>query len=148
MTKVGLHAIGKSTTLESNKSLFCQTHKASSCERYEVVKIRIEAEHTWPNGSVSPEREAYPGANSWGTLAWTCFTLPETQALAAQLRERTTAQASKSPLPGAREDAALASDRRHGAPSTQLSTAPLLLQQWPWCDARGCVMCPEGRERC
>jgi hypothetical protein len=94
MTKVGLHAIGKSTTLESNKSLFCQTHKASSCERYEVVKIRIEAEHTWPNGSVSPEREAYPGANSWGTLAWTCFTFPETQELAAQLRERTTAQAS------------------------------------------------------
>jgi hypothetical protein len=75
-------------------AIFRQTHKASGYDRFEVVKIRIGAEHTWPNGTTSPEREAYPGASSWGVYGWTCFTLPEAQALAAQLLARTPASAS------------------------------------------------------
>ena len=36
--------------------------------------------------ATSPEREAYPGSNSWGALGWTCFTLQAAQALARALR--------------------------------------------------------------
>jgi len=75
-------------------AIFRQTHKASQVERYEVVKIRVRPAHTWPNGTETPEHEAYPGAQSWGTLGWTCFTLADAQTLAQQLRERAAANAS------------------------------------------------------
>ena len=67
-------------------AIFCQTHKESSCHRFEVVKIRVQPAHTWPNGTISPEREAYPGSTSWGALGWTCFTLQAAQELVRTLR--------------------------------------------------------------
>jgi hypothetical protein len=45
-------------------AIYRQTHKASQVERYEVVKIRVRPAHTWPNGTTTPEHEAYPGAGS------------------------------------------------------------------------------------
>ena len=49
-------------------AIFTQTHKTSGHQRYEVVLIRIQKEHTWPNGNITPEKEAYPGSTSWGRL--------------------------------------------------------------------------------
>ena len=63
-------------------ALFQQQHKeAPGVIRFEVVRIRIQAEHTWPNGNTTPEREAYPGSTLWGRYGWTFFTLGEAQAL-------------------------------------------------------------------
>jgi len=67
-------------------AIFCQTHKESGCARFEVVKIRVRPAYTWPNGTTSPEREAYPGSSSWGSLGFTCFTLQAAQELARTLR--------------------------------------------------------------
>jgi hypothetical protein len=68
---------------DGNVAIFTQTHKASGHVRYEVVRIRVQAEHTWPNGTTTPEKEAYPGSTSWGRWGSTCFTFLEAQALAA-----------------------------------------------------------------
>ena len=67
-------------------AIFQQTHKAGQVHRYEVVKIHIQAPHTWPNGVTTPEKEAYPPASKWGSEGWTCHTLGEAQALAQQLQ--------------------------------------------------------------
>jgi hypothetical protein len=72
-------------------AIFTQTHKARGSQRYEVVLIRVQKEHTWPNGTTTPEKEAYPGSTSWGRLGQTCSTLPEAQALAATWREQRAA---------------------------------------------------------
>lgn len=69
-------------------AIFTQTHKASGRVRYEVVVIRIQKEHTWPNGTTTPEKEAYPGSTSWGRLGQTCFTLSEAQAVAEAWRQQ------------------------------------------------------------
>jgi hypothetical protein len=73
---------------EGDLAIFTQTHKASGRVRYEVVRIRVQPAHTWPTGVTTPEKEAYPGSTSWGRLAFTCFTLPEAQALAATWRQQ------------------------------------------------------------
>jgi hypothetical protein len=67
-------------------AIFCQTHTESHCTRVEVVTIRVQPAHTWPNGTTSPEREAYPGSTSGGALGFTCFTLQAALALAPTLR--------------------------------------------------------------
>jgi hypothetical protein len=69
-------------------AIFTQTHKASGHVRYEVVLIRVQKEHAWPNGNITPEKEAYPGSTSWGRLGQTCYTLPEAQALAETWRQQ------------------------------------------------------------
>ncbi len=66
-------------------AIFAQQHKHGGAPCYEVVRIRVSPEHTWPNGKVSPERETYPNSKSWGTDGWTCFTLAEAQAKVAEL---------------------------------------------------------------
>ena len=73
---------------EGDMAIFCQTHKASQVQRYEVVLIRVQPAHTWPTGSITPEKEAYPSSTSWGRLGHTCFTLPEAKALAATWRQQ------------------------------------------------------------
>jgi hypothetical protein len=40
---------------------------------WEVVLIQIHAEHTWPSGETSPEREVMPPTVSWGDKGWTFF---------------------------------------------------------------------------
>lgn len=78
-----------------NVAIFTQTHKLGGGVRYEVVRIRIAPEHTWPNGTTSPEREVYPGSSSWGQLAWTTHHLKEAravlQALCTEQDERDSA---------------------------------------------------------
>jgi hypothetical protein len=69
---------------EASLALYRQTNHAGVV-RYEVIRIRIQREHTWPNGTTTPEKEAYPGSNSWGALGFTCHTLAEAQALMASL---------------------------------------------------------------
>jgi hypothetical protein len=54
--------------------------------RYEVIRIRVAPEHTWPSGQTTPEREAYAGSSSWGRLGFTCFTVDEARTLAAGLQ--------------------------------------------------------------
>ena len=60
---------------QGDVALYTQTNHAGIV-RYEVVRIRIQREHTWPNGTTTPEKEAYPGSNSWGTLGWTFIEKP------------------------------------------------------------------------
>ena len=74
-------------------AIFTQTHKASGRQRYEVVMIRVQKEHTWPNGTTTPEKEAYPGSTSWGRLGQTCYTLAEAQAVAETWRVQRTVAA-------------------------------------------------------
>ena len=58
---------------QGDVAIYRQTHKASDIDRFEVVRIRIAEEHTWPDGRTTPEREVYPHANSWGALGWTFY---------------------------------------------------------------------------
>jgi hypothetical protein len=68
-------------------AIYEQQHKENpKVVRFEVIRIRVQPEHTWPSGQVTPEREAYPGASVWGRLGFTCFTLEEARTLAAGLQ--------------------------------------------------------------
>jgi hypothetical protein len=69
-----------------NLALYEQRHKElEAVRRYEVVRIRERPAHTWPNGTTSPAREAYPSTTAWGRDGWTCFSRMEAQALLARL---------------------------------------------------------------
>jgi len=71
---------------EGNIAIYAQQYKDNpKVTRYEVVRLRVVPPTTWPNGDVSPEREVYPSSSQWGTMGWTCFSLPEAQALARML---------------------------------------------------------------
>jgi hypothetical protein len=87
-----------------NVALYTQTHKASGTIRYEVIKIRIQAEHTWPNGVTTPEKEAYPGSGSWGRDGWTFFALAAAQ---QKMGELLASAADDPPQDAAAEDAGL-----------------------------------------
>jgi hypothetical protein len=68
-------------------AIYEQQHKENpTVIRYEVVRIRVVPETLWPNGRTTPEREAYPGASSWGRLGFTAFSLDEARTLAAGLQ--------------------------------------------------------------
>jgi hypothetical protein len=69
-------------------AIYCQEHKQGHSRRYEVVRIRITREHQWPDGRVTPEHEAYPGATSWGQYGWTTYTLAQAQMLLAEIQAR------------------------------------------------------------
>ena len=60
-------------------AIYSQTNH-SGIVRYEVIRIRIQPEHTWPTGVTTPEKEAYPGSTSWGRLGWTFFGLETARA--------------------------------------------------------------------
>ena len=60
-------------------ALYRQEPLTAVFARYEVVRLHIAQEHTWPNGQVSPAHEAYPSARVWGRDGWTFFTEPEAQ---------------------------------------------------------------------
>jgi hypothetical protein len=83
-------------------AIYRQEHKESAkAVRFEVIRIRVQPEHTWPSGQVSPEREAYAGASAWGRLGFTCFTLEEARTLAAGLQSQAV------PLEHGEEDASV-----------------------------------------
>ena len=78
-------------------AIYSQTHPGGAV-RYEVIRVRIQREHVWPTGVVTPEKEAYPGSTSWGRLGASCFTLLEAQVLAATWQqERNTAPLPEEP---------------------------------------------------
>jgi len=66
-------------------AIYEQRHKAGGAQRYEVVRIGIQKEHTGPTGVITPEKEAYPPASQWGKTGLTCFTFAEAQAKLADL---------------------------------------------------------------
>jgi hypothetical protein len=80
---------------QGDVALYTQTNHAGIV-RYEVIRIRIQREHTWPNGTTTPEKEAYPGSNSWGTLGWTFTLRPLAE---AKLRELQGQPAEPQPVP-------------------------------------------------
>jgi hypothetical protein len=72
---------------QGDVAIYEQQHKENSkVVRFEVIRIRVQPEHTWPSGQTTPEREAYAGASSWGRLGFTCFSLEEARTLAAGLQ--------------------------------------------------------------
>ena len=94
-----------------NVALYTQTHKASGHVRYEVIKIKIQAEHTWPNGVTTPEKEAYPGSGSWGRDGWTFFALTAAQ---QKMGELLASAADEPPQSATAEDAGLQEDVSQG----------------------------------
>ena len=86
-------------------ALYSQTNH-SGIVRYEVVRIRIQPEHTWPNGTTTPEKEAYPGSNSWGRLGWTFYSRADARAklLALQGQSDEEADALAEPVQGTPPD--------------------------------------------
>ena len=64
---------------EGGMAIYSQTHPGGAV-RYEVIRIRLQREHTWPTGVTTPEKEAYPGSTSWGRLGWTFFGLETARA--------------------------------------------------------------------
>jgi hypothetical protein len=97
-----------------NVALYTQTHKASGHVRYEVIKIRIQAEHTWPTGVTTPEKEAYPGSGSWGLYGWTFFALAPAQ---QKMGELLASVGDESPQDAATEDVDLLHDVSQGESS-------------------------------
>ncbi len=74
-------------------AIYAQTHKEGGQTRYEVIRIRIRPEHTWPNGNTTPEHEGYPGGTAWGRDGWTLYRLEDArQHLATLLRQPATEQ--------------------------------------------------------
>jgi hypothetical protein len=68
-------------------AIYCQTHKIGVVDRYEVVRIRVKPAYAWPDGHVTPEREAYPGSTRWGQDGWTFFRIEAARAFAARLAQ-------------------------------------------------------------
>jgi hypothetical protein len=68
-----------------NIALYCQEHKESHVQRFEVIRIRIQKAHTWPNGETTPDHESYPGSHAWGRDGWTFFTLDAARTFVATL---------------------------------------------------------------
>lgn len=52
-----------------------EQRQAGTVVAYEVILIRIKPEQKFPNGRITPKREAYPSNEEWGRFAWTCSTL-------------------------------------------------------------------------
>jgi hypothetical protein len=65
--------------------------------RYEVIIIRVQPAHTWPNGDISPEQEVYPSSGSWGRLGWTTYTRQEAQEILRNLQRKRAAVAEVQP---------------------------------------------------
>ena len=99
---------------QGDVALYTQTHKASGHVRYEVIKIRIQPEHTWPTGVTTPEKEAYPGSGSWGRDGWTFFALAPAQ---QKMRELLASAADDPPQSAAAEDVDLQLDVSQGGSS-------------------------------
>ena len=74
---------------EGMYALYEQHHKRGDVRRYEVVRLRVRPAHTWPDGTTTPEHEAYPGSHAWGRDGWTFHTRPEAETYFHQLVART-----------------------------------------------------------
>jgi hypothetical protein len=103
---------------QGDVAIYQQIHKASGNVRYEVIRIKIQREHTWPTGVTTPEKEAYPGSGSWGQLGWTFFTLADArQKMAELLTSGAEPPAQEEVEPAAVGHVGLQQDVRQGANS-------------------------------
>ena len=73
-------------------AIYSQQHKEGGQTRYEVIRIRIRPEHTWPNGNTTPEHEGYPGPSVWGVDGFTHYTLEGAQQHLAKLLQARTVE--------------------------------------------------------
>lgn len=55
---------------EGDVAMFSKIHDGGRRESFEVVLVQHHASNRWPNGDISPAREAMPSPESWGTLGW------------------------------------------------------------------------------
>ena len=85
---------------EGMVAIYSQTHTASAVVRYETVRLHIQAEHTWPNGTTTPEKEAYPSATAWGRRGWTFFTFADAQAQMQTLLAQPTSEGASGTVEG------------------------------------------------
>lgn len=76
---------------EGMLAIYTQTRIHSGVVRYEVVRLGIQRAHTWPNGTETPEKEAYPPASAWGQRGWTFYSLADAQTHLAQLQTEAVA---------------------------------------------------------
>jgi len=70
---------------EGKLAIFGKTKPNHSRVTWEVVKLQTHKAHTWPSGETSPEREAMPSPESWGTLGWSYLTLQDARRRFASL---------------------------------------------------------------
>ena len=59
---------------EGDRAIFRKTKSGFAFETFEVVLIRKDPEHRWPNGIVTPEHERMPGDRQWGLYGFSCQT--------------------------------------------------------------------------
>lgn len=84
---------------EGSLAIYRQQHQEADVTRYEVVRIREEPEKVWPDGRVTPYREAYPGSTVWGKDGFTAFSLTEAQQIMRLLRARDTGETQEGAAP-------------------------------------------------
>ena len=70
---------------QENVALYTQTHRASGTIRYEVIKIKIQPEHTWPTGVTTPEKVLF--LTSRGDVVLRGDDLPSSAALDPRIGE-------------------------------------------------------------
>ena len=68
-------------------AIYVQLHKVSGTLRYEVIRLHVAKAHTWPNGTTTPEHEAYPSSGAWGKAGWTFGTRNAAERKLAALRK-------------------------------------------------------------
>lgn len=56
---------------QGDVALFAKTQPKHTVPGYEVVIVQKHKATYWPDGRVSPAREAMPRSEEWGTKAWT-----------------------------------------------------------------------------
>jgi hypothetical protein len=56
---------------QGKAALFAKTKAQHTVPSYEVVIVQTHEATTWPDGRVSPSREAMPSSEDWGKKGWT-----------------------------------------------------------------------------
>ena len=65
--------------IRNDKAAIYEQYMDNRLVGYEVFIIRIQREFTFPNGTVNPEKESFPGDSQWGNSAWSYCTLKSAQ---------------------------------------------------------------------
>lgn len=55
---------------EGDLAIYRQTSKEGAVH-YNTVWVRLRSEQVWPNGKVTPAKEALPSGGEWGLYGWT-----------------------------------------------------------------------------
>src|SRR4029434_2009026 len=88
---------------EGMVAIYTQTHKESGVVRYETVRLHIQAAHILPNGTTTPEKEAYPASTAWGRRGWTFLRLQDAEAQMQTLLAQQTNDSETDPTEGEEE---------------------------------------------